>query len=136
MKRLYTAEIIATGGRDGQVRSTDGSFNTDLRKPKELNGQGGAPNPEQLFAAAWGACYFSTLSSVAAQEGVDMTGAEVSVRISLHKNDNDFLLSAALDVHIPGIHIEEAQALADKANRACPYSKAVRGNIESSVIAL
>ncbi|RZJ90153.1 MAG: organic hydroperoxide resistance protein, partial [Chryseobacterium sp.] len=49
---------------------------------------------------------------------------------------NAYVLSAELDVHIPGISVEEAQTLADKAHKACPYSKATRGNIEVRVTAL
>jgi len=136
MEKLYTAEVTATGGRDGHVKSTDGMIDWEMRKPRELDGQGGGYNPEQLFAAAWGSCYLGALGSVAAKDGVDVTNAEVTVRVSFNKDGNSFSLSAELDVHIPGIHIEEAQRLAEKANHACPYSKATKGNIESTVVAL
>jgi len=136
MEKLYTAEVTATGGREGRVKSTDGMIDWEMRKPRELDGQGGGYNPEQLFAAAWSSCYLGALGSVAAAEGVDVSDAEVTARVSFNKNGNSFLLSAELDVHIPGIHIEEAQRLAEKANHACPYSKATRGNIEATVIAL
>lgn len=76
------------------------------------------------------------LELVAMKEGVDVTDAEVTVRVSFNKDGTTFILSAELDVHIPGIHIEEAQHLAEKANQACPYSKATKGNIESTVVAL
>jgi len=136
MEKLYTAEVTATGGRDGHVKSTDGMIDWDMRKPHELDGQGGGFNPEQLFAAAWGSCYLGALGTVAAKDGVDVSNAEVTVRVSFNKDGNAFALSAELDVHIPGIHIEEAQRLAEKADHACPYSKATKGNIESTVVAL
>src|SRR5690606_12593700 len=136
MKKLYTAEVTATGGRDGHVKSTDGMVDWDMRKPREMDGQGGGYNPEQLFAAAWSSCYLGALGSVAATKGVDVTEAEVTVRVSFNKDGNAFALSAEIDVHIPNIHIEEAQRLAENANKACPYSKAVAGNIEANVVAL
>lgn len=101
-----------------------------------MGGQGGASNPEQLFAAAWGACYLGALGSVAARDGVDVGEAQVNVHVSFNKDGNAFALSADLDVHIPGISHEEAQHLAEKAHRACPYSKATRGNIETRVTAV
>jgi Ohr subfamily peroxiredoxin len=101
-----------------------------------MGGQGGATNPEQLFAAAWGPCYLGALGAVAAHDGVDVSEATVEVHVSFNKDDNAFVLSADLDVHIPGITQEEAQKLADKAHRACPYSKATRGNIETRVTAI
>jgi len=136
MEKLYTAEVTATGGRDGHIKSSDGQLDFEIKKPKELGGQGGATNPEQLFAAAWGPCYLGALGSVAERDGVDISEANVNVLVSFNKDGNAFVLSADLDVHIPGISLEEAQQLADKAHKACPYSKATRGNIEVRVTAI
>lgn len=136
MEKLYTASVTAKGGRDGHIKSSDGIIEFELRKPKELGGQGGATNPEQLFAAAWGACYLGALGTIAQHEGVDSSEATVEVHISFNQDGNLYLLSAELDVHIPGITIEEAQSIADKAHRVCPYSKATKGNISTRVTAL
>ncbi len=136
MEKLYTAEVNATGGRDGHVHSSDGVIDLEIRKPRELDGQGGGTNPEQLFAAAWGPCYLGALGSVAAKTGVDVSEANVNVLVSFNKDGNAFVLSADLDLHIPNISLEEAQELADKAHKACPYSKATRGNIEVRVTAI
>lgn len=136
MKKLYTAVVTANSGRDGHVKSTDGIIDFDIRKPKEMGGQGGSPNPEQLFAAAWGSCYLGALSAVSQNEGVDVTEASVDVKVSFNEDGKASTLSADLDVHIPGITLEEAQKLADKAHRTCPYSKATRGNIEVNVLAV
>lgn len=136
MEKLYTASVTATGGRDGHVKSSDGILDFDLRKPKELDGQGGATNPEQLFAAAWGACYLGALGSIAAHDGYDVSEAMVNVHISFNKDGNAFALSAELDVHVPGLTHDQTQTLADKAHKACPYSKATRGNIEVRVTAI
>lgn len=136
MEKLYTASVLATGGRDGHIKSSDGQIDFDMRKPQEMGGQGGATNPEQLFAAAWGSCYLGALGSVAKNEGVDVSEANVNVHVSFNQDGNAFVLSAELDVHVPGISTEEAQKLAEKAHRACPYSKATRGNVETKITAL
>lgn len=136
MEKLYTASVTASGGRDGHVKSSEGTIDFDVRAPREMGGQGGATNPEQLFAAAWGPCYLGALAAVAKNDGVDVTEATVNVQVSFNKDGNAFVLSADLDVHIPGISHEEAQSLADKAHKACPYSKATRGNIEARVTAI
>jgi lipoyl-dependent peroxiredoxin len=49
-KVLHTAHTYVTGGRDGHGRTTDGQLELDLRVPREMGGDGGATNPEQLFA--------------------------------------------------------------------------------------
>ncbi|RNL52347.1 organic hydroperoxide resistance protein [Pedobacter jejuensis] len=136
MEKLYTAEVTATGGRDGHIKSSDGQLDFELRKPKEMGGQGGATNPEQLFAAAWGPCYLGALGSIAERAGVDVSEANVNVLVSFNQDGNAFVLSADLDVHIPGISQEEAQELAEKAHKACPYSKATKGNIEVRITAI
>ncbi len=38
-----------------------------------------------------------------------------------------------LEVTLPHLSAEEAQALADKAHQVCPYSNATRGNIDVEV---
>ncbi|RZL45064.1 MAG: organic hydroperoxide resistance protein, partial [Pedobacter sp.] len=133
---LYTASVTAQGGRDGHIKSSDGILDFELKRPKELDGQGGATNPEQLFAAAWGPCYLGALGSIADQEGVDASEATVNVQISFNKDGKAFALSAELDVHIPGLSHDETQRLADLAHKTCPYSKATKGNIDVRVTAI
>jgi len=136
MEKLYTASVTATGGRNGQVTSSDGLLDLKLRKPEAMGGTGGATNPEQLFAAAWGPCYLGALGAVAQHDEIDVSQATVNVLVSFNKDGNAFALSADLEVHIPGIEKTEAQKLAEKAHRACPYSKATKGNIKTSITAV
>lgn len=137
MEKVYTAVVTAKGGRDGHIKSSDGVIDLDLRKPKEMGGEGGAyTNPEQLFAGAYGACYLGALGSVARKDDIDVSQATAEVHVNFNKDDNAYALSAELHVHIPGMSLDETQQLADKAHRACPYSKAVRGNIEVKVLAV
>ncbi|GAB1463221.1 organic hydroperoxide resistance protein [Pedobacter sp.] len=136
METIYTATVNVNGGRDGHAKSSDGIFETSLRKPKEMGGQGGATNPEQLFAAAWGSCYLGALQAVAEPEGIDTSNAIINVHISFNKLGKSFVLSADLDVHIPGIDMVEAQSLVDKAHAVCPYSKATKGNIATRATAV
>ena len=44
-----------------------------------------------------------------------------------------FELSIALEVVLPGIAPEVARALADAAHQICPYSNAIRGNVEVAI---
>ena len=136
MEKVYTAVVTAKGGRDGHIRSSDGIIDLDLKKPTEMGGEGGYTNPEQLFAGAYGACYLGALGTMAKKDNVDVSEATAEVHVSFNKDDNAYALSAELHVHIPGLSLNETQQLADKAHRACPYSKAVRGNIEVKVLAV
>lgn len=40
IEKLYTAEASATGGRNGNVKSSDGVLDLEVRMPKELGGGG------------------------------------------------------------------------------------------------
>ena len=47
-----------------------------------------------------------------------------------------FGLAARLNVHLPGMDRQEAQALVDAAHQVCPYSRATRGNIDIAINAV
>jgi lipoyl-dependent peroxiredoxin len=132
MDSLYTAVAHATGdGRNGHAQTDDGMVNFDLRMPKELGGPGGATNPEQLFACGYAACFHSALKTVARPEKLDVEGSEVSATVDLGMlPSGGFGLAVELDVHVPNLDRDGAQALAEKAHAVCPYSNATRGNVE------
>lgn len=131
MNILYTATVNATGdGRNGHATSDDGLIDIDLRIPKSMGGQGGATNPEQLFAAGYAACFHSALKVVAGQEKADVSGTEVSATVGIGMLDNGgFGLEVELDVSVPNVDRATAEALVAKAHEVCPYSNATRGNI-------
>ena len=54
-----------------------------------------------------------------------------TANVSIGQNDEGgFKLAVDLHTNIPGVSIEEAQNLIEKAHSICPYSNATRGNIE------
>jgi len=132
MTPLYTTSAVATGdGRNGHVQTLDGQLVTPVRTPKELGGQGGGTNPEQLFAAGYAACFHSALKVVAAGEKVDTSDSEVVADVSLGRlQSGGFGLSARLEVNIPGVDRATAERLTEQAHQVCPYSNATRGNME------
>ena len=132
MKTLFTASAVATGdGRNGHVQSTDGLLDVDVRMPVELGGAGGATNPEQLFAAGYAACFHSALKLVAGQHGGDATDSEVVADVSLGMlATGGFGLAVQLEVTLPAMEPEAAEVLVKAAHEVCPYSNAIRGNVE------
>lgn len=132
MDALYSAEALSTGaGRNGHVATTDRRIDLDLAAPKELGGSGNGANPEQLFAAGYAACFHSAMQGVARAQKIDIEGSSVGARVSIGSNgEGGFELAVLLEVTVPGVPAEQAQALADAAHQVCPYSNATRGNIE------
>lgn len=133
MKLLYQTEAVATGGRDGKARTTDGSFAVNLAVPTEMGGKGGGNNPEQLFAAGYAACFLGAIRFVAGQSKIKVADdATVTSTVGIGQRDDGtgFGLQVALQVKLPGIERKAAEDLVAKADVVCPYSHATRGNIE------
>jgi lipoyl-dependent peroxiredoxin len=132
MDTLYTAVATATGdGRNGHATSEDGILDLDLRIPKEMGGEGGATNPEQLFAVGYAACFHSAFKLVAGGAKADVSGSEVSATVGIGViGDSGFGLRVELHVYAPALDHDTTQALIEQAHQVCPYSNATRGNIE------
>lgn len=132
---LYTAEATATGGRKGHGRTSDGRVDVDFSYPTELGGDGGpGTNPEQLFATGFAACFQNAIMSVARRKNLSVDDSIVTARIGIGAVENRFGLTAALDIKLPSIQDKAvAEELVSLADRRCPYTNAVRGNIEVAI---
>jgi len=130
-KVLYTAKTHTTGGRDGASRSSDGRLEVNLSSPGT---SGTGTNPEQLFAAGWSACFIGAMGLAASKMKVALPADRaVDAEVDLGLNGGDYLLRARLNVSLPGLDREVAQAIVDAAHQTCPYSKATRGNIDVEI---
>jgi Ohr subfamily peroxiredoxin len=132
MRVLYTAEALATGeGRAGHARTSDGTLDLDLAVPKEMGGPGGGANPEQLFAAGYAACFHSALKLAGQRADADVSGSEVLARVGIGPTGSGgYGLAVALRVTLPNVAADAAATLVEQAHQVCPYSNAVRGNVE------
>ncbi|WP_329111395.1 organic hydroperoxide resistance protein [Micromonospora sp. NBC_01699] len=132
MQVLYSTQAQSTGeGRGGRVRTTDGTLEIDLAVPKEMGGEGGGSNPEQLFAAGYAACFHSALKLIGRKARADVTGSVVTAEVGLGRGDaGAFGLAVTLVVDLPEIDRATAEQLVEQAHQVCPYSNAVRGNVE------
>jgi len=132
MKTLYTIGATATGGRNGHVKSDNGVLNLEVRYPKALGGANDDyANPEMLFAAGYAACFDSALNLVIKTAKIKTGETTVTAKVGIGQIENGgFGLEAELHANIPGVTLEEAHNLIEKAHQVCPYSNATRGNIE------
>ncbi|MCQ8875058.1 organic hydroperoxide resistance protein [Mesorhizobium sp. LMG17149] len=136
MPALYSTQARAVGGRAGHVQSDDGLLNLDLAMPKELGGKGGATNPEQLFAAGYAACFESAMRFIAGKQKLPLQDASVTANVSLHSNaQGGFVLGVSLAAETKGLDQAAAEALVSAAHQVCPYSNAIKGNIEVALSA-
>jgi Ohr subfamily peroxiredoxin len=130
-KVRYTAKVHTTGGREGAAHSSDGHLDVKLSPP---GGAGDGTNPEQLFAAGWSACFEGAMGIAARKMRVALPpGLAIDAEVDLCLVDGAFFLQARLNVSVPGLDRDIAQALIDAAHETCPYSKATRGNLAVTV---
>ena len=130
-KVLYTAKAHTTGGRDGASRTSDGRLDVTLSSP---GGPGTGTNPEQLFAAGYSACFIGAMKAVAGKMKVALPdGLAIDAEVDLGPIPNAYGIAARLNVSLPGMDREAAQALVDAAHKVCPYSNATRGNIDVTI---
>jgi len=131
-KVLYTAKVHTTGGRDGGASlSNDGRLDIQHSLPGSKNP---GTNPEQLFAAGWSACFEGAIGLAARKMKVTLPpDLAIDAEVDLTLGDGGYALQARLNVSLPGLDREVAQALVDEAHETCPYSKAIRGNVDVEI---
>ncbi len=119
------AEVASSDGRDGVVESSDGALRLDLAAAE-------APTPEHLFAAAYAACFHSALKHAARTAHLDIPGASLIARVGLADDaaGGGAHLTVELRAALPGVDTAQAEKLLRQAHATCPYSRAVRGNVD------
>jgi Ohr subfamily peroxiredoxin len=130
MKVWYTAKTHTSGGRRGGVsRSDDNRLDVKFSAPG-IPGTG--TNPEQLFAAGWSACFISAMGLVASKMKIKLpVDVAVDAEIDLCNYGDVYFLRARLNVSLPGLDREVAQAIVDATHgETCAYSNATRGNVD------
>ncbi|AWW32836.1 organic hydroperoxide resistance protein [Echinicola strongylocentroti] len=134
MKTLFETRATAVGGRNGHVKSEDGILDFDVRVPTGMGGKGGEfTNPEQLFAAGYSACFDNAIIHVAAMKKAKIesqTTAAVGLAMTA---DKSYQLTVALDITIKGADQATAEDIVATAHATCPYSNAVKGNVEVNI---
>jgi Ohr subfamily peroxiredoxin len=130
---IYTAHAHVIGGRaNGHGKTNDGVLEVDLRRPKEMGGEGDGTNPEQLFAVGYAACFEGAIGAVARRMKLDVDDVAIDSSVSLiPTEERGFKLAVELDIALPSVS-DQAQAIAlvQAAHLVCPYSNATRGNID------
>lgn len=131
---VYTAHAFATGGRDGAATIPDRDLTIKLDPPKEMGGKGDGANPEQLFAAGYSACYIGAMKFATSQDkslGKLPADTKVEAEVGIGpREDGGFGLKVHLKVSMPGLDKAEVERIAEAGHKICPYSNAVKGNVE------
>lgn len=137
---LYSAHAVAVGARGGHVEAESG-LKVDLAMPKSLGGPGGAgkTNPEELFAAGYGACFQSAMNLTAGGMGVKLPRKaedsiiETTVHLVGDLKNAELGIRVDMVVKVKGVKKEDLEKVVEKTKEVCPYSRATKGNVTTTV---
>lgn len=134
---LLTGKTHTTASRRDGIRRGDDRLDIQLSTPGKAGNEIGFeavqnhPLAEQLFAGAWSACYTGALGLAAKSMKVVLpSDMSVDVEVDLGKTGDAYFIQARIDLRMPGVAVDVAEAIAYAAHDVCPYSKAVHGNID------
>jgi osmotically inducible protein OsmC len=131
METLYTTHIHTTNGRNGHAKSADGRLDISLSHPVVQPRPAMGTDPEQLFGAAYAACFGGACAFAA--KLLELTLSDdpiVNSTTTLGKRpDGGFTVRIALDVTLPGLTDADAAKVVEKAHTICPYSDVVKREV-------
>ena len=138
MDLVYKAQMLTQGGRSGTIQSEDGSVKIKLAVPAAMGGKGDGPNPEQLFAGAFAACFEHSVRHIAKKGHVPLRGCYVEADLSMFITFEDaYRMALTLTVHMAGpLDQDTADNLLERAKGICPYVDATKTNITLNLAAV
>lgn len=138
MDLVYTTTMLTQGGRGGQIQSEDGSFKLKLAVPREMKGSGDGPNPEQLFAGAFAACFEHSIRHIAKSDKLPLRGCYVEAVLSMYVNfEGAYRMALSLSAFMAGpLDQSSADSLMERAKAICPYADATKTNISLNLKAV
>lgn len=132
---LYTATATAEGGRNGTTLSGDGLIDVNLSLPKAMGGDGkpGATTPEELFAAGYAACFGGAVDLMATKNKLKPSSLVIESAVGIGKTETGVGLKVELTAKVGGLSQEDAEKIVSLGHAFCPYSKAIKGNVDVTV---
>ncbi|MBS4217964.1 OsmC family protein [Bacillus sp. FJAT-49711] len=122
------------GGRNSVGTIDAGNLKTEVSIPPEMDGPGVGTNPDEMLLGAAATCYIITLAAMLER---------ASIRVSKLTMESEGIVEVEKGVityktiiHRPTVNlandeqIELAQKLAEKAEKSCMISRALKGNVE------
>jgi osmotically inducible protein OsmC len=129
----HVAQVNATGGRTGRVWTESGSIDATVVPPGATTP---GVTPEELLAAAWGACYGSAYAFEARAAGISPT-PQFAIEVVLDVDEGVYTVSrATLAVPAGDDNQEVVREVAQRAHVRCPISKVLAGGVSAVEVRL
>jgi len=124
----------------GTASAGTGAFSLPVTFPSRIADRGdGKTTPEELLAASHAVCYAMVLANTLGKQGGKASRVRVTATVTGEKSDAGLkVVSSRLTATVEGlagIDASTLQDLATGAEKGCPISNAIRGNVAVSVTA-
>jgi osmotically inducible protein OsmC len=130
MRALYTTKVAATGGRHGHIHRSQPGVTADVKDRVLETGRIAAGEKRLRVGGVSHAAEFTGQGQIQIDQVIH-EDIEVVAEIGLSRNETGgFVLSASLAVTIAGVDQKMAEELVESAHKICPYSNAIRGNVD------
>ncbi|MFD4561596.1 OsmC family peroxiredoxin [Streptomyces sp. NPDC058469] len=121
----------------GRMSFGSGAASPDLRYPLSPIPPKRQTSPEELIAAAQGACFTMMLSHVLTEAGTPPSSVTTECDATLSVGTGFTLINIRVQAAVPGITEEELRRAAATAEQRCPVSKAlsaIPSNVETVLV--
>ena len=135
------ADVDWTGGLidgNGKASAGTGAFSLPVTFPSRIAEKGdGKTTPEELLASAHAVCYAMVLVNTIGKQGGKASKVRVTATVTGDKSDAGLkVVSSKLSAIVEGLEGIDGgklQELATGAEKGCPISNAIRGNVAITV---
>jgi osmotically inducible protein OsmC len=117
----------------GQARAGSGAFDLPVTFPRRIGDAEGGTSPEELIAGAHAVCYAMVINAAIGKKGGSIGKTHVTCTVTADKGDAGIkIITSKLALTVEGLTGMEAgafDAFAREAEKGCPVSNALRGNV-------
>ena len=121
----------------GDVKAGTGAFSLPVSFPRRIGDPQGQTSPEELIAAAHAVCFAMVINAATGKKGGSIEKTHVTCTVTADKSDAGIKITTSkLVVTVEGLKGIEASAFdahAKEAEKGCPVSNALRGNVDIQV---
>jgi lipoyl-dependent peroxiredoxin len=121
----------------GEAKAGTGAFTVGVTFPRRIGDPQGQTSPEELIAAAHAVCYTMVVNGAIGKKGGSIDKTTVTCTITADKTDAGIKITTSKLVvtaeGLKGLPPGEFAAFAKEAEKGCPVSNALRGNLDIQV---
>lgn len=121
----------------GQAKAGSGAFDLPVTFPRRIGEPEGGTSPEELIAGAHAICFAMVLNAAIGKKSGSIGKTHVTCTVTADKGDAGIkIVTSKLSVTVEGLAGMEADAFdafAKEAEKGCPVSNALRGNVAIEV---